>query len=101
MNMQSHEHLEEEEHIVGHGLNVVIYLSLLVFTGITVWVASMNLGAMSSIVAVLVASMKAALVLLFFMHLYYDKPIFRYMFVATVVTYGIFIALTYTDTLFR
>ena len=47
---------------------VVLGISLLVLTGITVGAAFVNLGPFNPIIALLIATIKATLVLLFFMH---------------------------------
>jgi cytochrome c oxidase subunit 4 len=59
------------EHIVPTRAYYVIYLMLMVCTGLTVWVAYFDLGAMNTIVALAIAVFKAVLVVLFFMHVKY------------------------------
>jgi cytochrome c oxidase subunit 4 len=49
----------------------------------------------------LIATVKAGLVLLYFMHLRYEKPLFAIMILVVLVTYGIFIALTFSDYFYR
>jgi len=46
-----------------------IFAALLVLTAVTVLVSYVNLGLMNVVVALLIASVKASLVALFFMHL--------------------------------
>ena len=50
-----------------------ILVSLLILTFITVWVSYYNFGIFNIVVAMAVASVKATLVALFFMHLKYDN----------------------------
>ena len=68
------------DHSSVHVLPLRVYLgigtALLVFTGITVGVSYVQLGAWNIIVALLIASFKATLVALFFMHLLYDNKFF-------------------------
>ena len=59
------------EHISPVGSSVTIWLALLAGTGITVAAAFINLGPFNTIVALTVATIKAALVVLFFMHVKY------------------------------
>ena len=47
---------------------VTIGISLLVLTSITVFAAFVNLGPLNPVVALLIATIKATLVVLFFMH---------------------------------
>jgi cytochrome c oxidase subunit 4 len=47
---------------------VMVFLALIVGTGLTVLAAEVDLGALNNIVMLLIACTKAALVVLFFMH---------------------------------
>jgi cytochrome c oxidase subunit 4 len=59
------------EVIVGRKIYVLIWLVLMVLTGLTAAVSFVNLGQWSAPVAMAIASTKALLVALFFMHLRY------------------------------
>lgn len=50
--------------------------ALMVFTVITVAVAQVDFGALNTLIAMLIASVKAALVLAYFMHLKYDDKLY-------------------------
>lgn len=52
-----------------------VFAALLLLTGLTVWVAYIDLGAANSVVAVAIAVLKACLVLVFFMHLRFSSPL--------------------------
>ena len=68
-----------DPHDLGHTIEFKVYVKILamliVLTGFTVWIAGFNFGSMNLVVAMLVASVKATLVALFFMHLKYENPI--------------------------
>lgn len=49
-----------------------VFAALMVLTGVTVAVAYANLGAMAAPAAVVIAAVKATLVILFFMHVKYE-----------------------------
>src|ERR1700675_3537812 len=66
---QTPEHVSE--HISSLGSSVTIWLALLAGTGITVAAAFINLGPFNTIVALTIATIKATLVVLFFMHVKY------------------------------
>ncbi len=51
-----------------NGFYIAIGASLLVLTAITVFAAFVNLGPFNPVVALLIATIKATLVILFFMH---------------------------------
>lgn len=58
--------MSENEHSVGFYVGILVVL--LVLTGITVGAAFINLHAWNPVVALAIASIKAVLVVLFFMH---------------------------------
>jgi cytochrome c oxidase subunit IV len=61
------------EHIVSSKVYYAIWIVLLVLTGLTAWVATVDLGRFNTIVALVIASGKAVLVVLFFMHVKYTS----------------------------
>ncbi len=62
-------HNEHAEHSTSLGFYVGIWLALLVGTALTVFAAHVDLGRFNAAVALTIASTKALLVVLFFMHL--------------------------------
>ena len=59
------------EHVSSLGSSVAIWITLLVFTGLTVGAAFVDLGPLNTILALSIATFKAILVVLFFMHVKY------------------------------
>ena len=59
------------EHIVSVKTYITIWLALLVLTGLTAGVAFVNLGPFNTVVALVIATLKALLVVLIFMHVKY------------------------------
>lgn len=88
-----------------HVLPVQLYLgvgaALLFMTVVTVVVAQIPLGGWNVVVALAIASIKALLVVSFFMHLYYDHKLYFIMFAIGVLILAVFIVLTMFDTLER
>lgn len=80
---------------------LAVWMTLLILTVITVWVSYYHLGNWNVFVAMLVATIKAALVCLYFMHLKYDNRVNQVVFLAAFFFLGIFIALTASDELTR
>ena len=78
-----------------------VWLGLLAFTGLTVYAASIPMGPYNTLVALLIATAKASLVALFFMHLKYDDRRFHIMISMLVLTMLIIFSLTYLDTTVR
>ena len=63
-------------------LNVLIIL--LILTAATVGIAQIDFGALNALIAMLIASVKGALVLLYFMHLKYDDKLYWAIFGSSV-----------------
>jgi cytochrome c oxidase subunit IV len=59
------------EHISSIKMNVSIWLALMVLTVVTAAVSFVDLGPFNTIVALIIATCKALLVVLFFMHVKY------------------------------
>ena len=98
----SHDHEQEGHHEpTGYGTYFVTWFALLILTAITVTAAGFDFGNMSVTVAMLIATVKASIVLAWFMHLKYEGKLFQVMLWLTLVTLAIFIGLTFTDVLFR
>ncbi len=76
--MSGHDNSEHGElgHIVPFKVYLAVCISLMVLTVITVVVAeTVDVGSWNIVVAMLIASVKASLVALFFMHLKFEDPI--------------------------
>lgn len=86
---------------MGVDVYVLTWIALLILTAVTVTVAGLHLGRLSVLTAVAIAGVKTAVVLSFFMHLKYEKPVFRTMVYIVIGVLAIFIGLTFTDILFR
>lgn len=61
------------EHIVSAKVNITVWLVLLVLTGVTAGVAFIDLGPFNTVVALVIATIKALLVVLIFMHVKYSS----------------------------
>ena len=94
---------EEKFHPVKPKTYVLVWVGLLILTGITVSVAGMNLGRFSISVALLIAGVKSGLVLSYFMHLKYEKGlwIFKLMIPGIMAVLILFMGLTFFDVAFR
>ncbi len=80
---------------------VAIFATLVVLTLVTVGVSYVHLGPANLAVAVVIASIKAALVVLFFMHLRWDNKFNSLIFICSLGFIGIFFAFTFSDTDWR
>jgi cytochrome c oxidase subunit 4 len=95
-------HHEEAHHEpAGYGTYFMTWFALVFLTAITVTAAGLHLGNASVLVALVIATVKASVVLYLFMHLKYEDATFHKLILIMLVALGIFIGLTFTDTLFR
>jgi cytochrome c oxidase subunit 4 len=103
--MHPHSHAADSEHREGYdfahplpvwGL-VAVFIALTVLTIITVAQASFDLGSFDVALTMFIATIKATLVMLFFMHLAFDKPFNLIVFLSSFVFVALFITFTLTD----
>jgi cytochrome c oxidase subunit 4 len=95
------EHEEYEEHVVPKSLYLTIFGALMVLTFITVAVAFVDLGNMNVAVAMVVAVIKATLVVLFFMHVKYASLTTKLVVISSMVWLGFLFFITLSDYLTR
>ena len=85
------------EHIVSPKVYVTIFFALMIGTIVTVLAAFQNLHAWNIVVALGIATMKATLVVLFFMHAKYSPGRTKIVIVSAVFWLGIMLVLTLSD----
>ena len=86
-------------HHGGPKLYAAVLAALLVLTTITVTASYVDFGspAVNVVMALAIASLKASLVALYFMHLRYDKPLVSIIFVSGLFFLGLLLMLTMID----
>jgi cytochrome c oxidase subunit 4 len=92
---------ESEKHIVNTKTYIFVWVVLLCLTGLTIKAAQMKMGEWSMVANIAIASMKASLVLWFFMHLKYEKRLFKLLIFVPLITISIIIGLTFFDIWYR
>jgi cytochrome c oxidase subunit 4 len=89
------------EHAENPRVEILKYVAtlfvLLVLTGITVGASYINFGSGNIVIALTIASIKAIIVALIFMHLMHDKPVNAVIAVAGFVFLGIFLLFDFLD----
>lgn len=93
--------LAEEHHPLGDNLLLKVYTALIILTGITVAASVYYPGRIGVGVALAVTPIKATLILMFFMHLRYERRVFVIMFLVAVAILAIVMGLTFFDYLYR
>jgi cytochrome c oxidase subunit 4 len=95
-------HGGDEFYVHSHVASVKFYVGILailiMFTLLTVGVASVHLGPLNLAVAIAIASAKATLVVMFFMHLKYDNRFNATIVICSLMFIGVFFAYTMNDT---
>jgi cytochrome c oxidase subunit 4 len=93
------------EHIVPRAVYVLIGATLLLFTGITYYAATVDLNhifpGLNVIVALTIATFKATLVVLYFMHARYSPQRTQLVVISGVFWLAILLGLTLSDYLTR
>jgi len=80
---------------------VITWLALVCLTAATVGVFFLHLGNAGGIIALTIASVKAGLILLFFMNLRQEGRLIQAIFLIPVVLIGIIVAFTFLDVFLR
>ena len=85
-------------HIASVAFYVAVFVGLLLLTGLTVGQSYVDLGKLNIAIVILIATMKASLVVTFFMHLRWDNKFYTLIFLVSVLFIGVFFAYTMNDT---
>lgn len=78
-------------------LLLAVFFALVFLTIVTVAQASFDIGSLDVVVVMVIATIKASLVMAFFMHMAYDKPFNILVFLSSFVFVALFVILTLTD----
>lgn len=92
---------EEKVHILPIKTHLLVLAALIILTVITVLITSIELGPYNTAAAMFIASLKAVIVLLYFMHLRFDQKIYGIMFGLVIALFVAVITVTFFDYLFR
>ena len=92
---------DHEQHVLSFGVNFAVWAALMALTAITVGVAYTDLGFLHVLVALTVATVKAGLVIMFFMHLRYATLAVRAMVFTAFFMLAIAIGFTFFDVAYR
>jgi len=89
---------DHTEHIVSARLYVVVWVILIVCTVLTAWIATIDLGKFNTVVALTIATFKASIVVLIFMHVKYtSEKMTKAILMAAVFWLLLLLVLSLTD----
>ena len=93
--------INEEKHITGYPVYAKVLVGLLVLTSLTILVPWLDLTAFTVLIALILASAKAGIVLTYFMHLKMEGILFKIFVIMVLAIYASVIVLTFSDYIFR
>ncbi|MDD5185139.1 MAG: cytochrome C oxidase subunit IV family protein [Paludibacter sp.] len=88
-------------HITEYKVLAKVVIALMFLTFLTIFVASLHLGAFSVTVALLIAGIKGSLILIYFMHLKYESVLLRILVAMIFVLYAVIVLITFIDYAYR
>ncbi|HUJ14709.1 MAG TPA: cytochrome C oxidase subunit IV family protein [Thermoanaerobaculia bacterium] len=80
---------------------IFVFLALAIGTGLTWYASTINLGWANTPIALVIATTKAVLVILFFMHVIHSTRLTWVVIIASFLWLGVLFVLTFTDYLTR
>jgi len=93
---------EEEIRQTRYKTYVLVWITLVILTGVTLSAAGMELGGWTVLIALAIAGTKSGLVLNYFMHLRSERLlIFKIIIPLVMAVFLVFILLTFSDVAFR
>lgn len=92
---------EEKTHISSYKDHLFVLVGLIILTVLTVTITSIELGALNTAAALVIATLKATVVLLYFMHLRFDQKIYLFMTVLVIALVAAVIIITVFDYITR
>jgi cytochrome c oxidase subunit IV len=101
MSEQSGHSANSADHIIPVSTYIAVFVALLVGTALTTFVATIDLGAFNTVAALTIAVAKMLLVILFFMHVKYQRGLTRLAIICAFFWLGIMITFTLSDELTR
>lgn len=94
--MSSHSH-----HITSYKTLGLVLIALLFLTFVTVAITSVHLAAWTVFIAMLIASVKAFIVLTYFMHLKYESLLLKVLVGMVFLLFALVVGITFFDYLYR
>ncbi len=92
---------KEKHHIIPYTTLATVLIALVILTGTTVMASRNDFGPLNVCIALFIASTKASLVLMFFMHLKYESRLLQVSFVSTIIILAIFVGFIFWDVGYR
>jgi cytochrome c oxidase subunit IV len=92
-----HDHSHGEHHIVPKRIYFLVFFALITLTWVTAFVSTIDLGRWNIFVALAIALVKASLVILFFMHIWYSTRLTKMILASGFFWLGLLLFITMSD----
>ena len=89
---------DQHVHVTSIKLLLTVWVALMIGTWLTVTATYFDLGALNIWIGLAIATVKAVLGALYFMHLRWDKPFNAFLFIACFLFLALFIGIAMMDT---
>ncbi len=76
---------------------LLVFFALIILTWLTVFQSTLKLGSIELVVSLAIATVKASLVILFFMHMIHDKPLNAIVFLSSFIFVALFLGFILMD----
>jgi cytochrome c oxidase subunit 4 len=87
--------------VLSYRLLITVLALLLMLTGLTIGISMVDFGKYNIWAALIIASIKSSLVILFFMHMKYEKHVVKAALVSTICFVAILIGFIFWDVVYR
>jgi cytochrome c oxidase subunit 4 len=95
------DHDANSSHLIGYAKLAKVWGLLVLLTGLTVWVTSLDIGVAHVWGGLVIASVKGGLVIAFFMHMRFEGRLLKWLLFLTFLILAIFIGFTFFDVSYR
>jgi cytochrome c oxidase subunit 4 len=92
---------DPQHHVTSIGIYIAVFLALAAGTLLTWYASTIEMGAWNTPVALLIATTKAVLVILFFMHVIHSTRLTWVVVIGAFLWLGVLFVLTFADYLTR
>jgi cytochrome c oxidase subunit 4 len=92
---------EKHQHISSYSSLAYVLIALLLLTFISVGVTTFHLGAFTVAIALLIACVKVAIVVTWFMHMKFESRFLKFMISGVFLLFALVVIITFIDYYFR
>jgi len=93
--------MENKEHIITYKTYLIILFALISLTLISVGLTRIEFNEYTLAVALILASIKSSLVLIYFMHLKFEHNVYKFMMIGVIMLIITVLAITFLDYSYR